>query len=274
MAAKWTWLTQDRTRLRRVAVFVLCVGITLLVLQWNPIAQAAGTLRAGLQIAGSTIGQFYHRTFTTKDDLRAQRDHFQELAGNLAVEQSYIDRLERDVAELQTLLTYSVQLSYTSIPSRVLARSVGTGHQILLDRGSRDGVREQMAVTVADGHMIGYTSSVAAHTSVVTLLKNVQSKVPVAILGETRTIGLAEGQDGFLLHMNFIPQSEHIEVGDVVVTSGLDGNLPSGLVIGVIHEVIRDETANFQEALIEPIYEADAFSNVLILDPLAELYAP
>lgn len=263
-----------RKRLRRSALLLGLIATLLISLQLKPIAKAAYSLQASVAFVGTTIGTFYQNTFTKKDDLLAEVEHYKQLSADLTVDKAYLDQLEQDVQELQTLIDYSQQLTYQAIPARILARSVAGDHQILVDRGYDQDVREQMAVIVEEGHMIGYTSTVNRHTSVVTLLKDVNARVPVAILGETRTVGLVSGQDGFLLKMEFIPQSEKIAESDVVVTSGLDGNFPSGLVVGVVNEVIQNERSEFQEALIEPIFDPDVYTNVLILDPFNEAYAP
>lgn len=264
---------ESRKRVRRGVILTIVIAILLVALQIKPIAQAAYTLQAAVQLIGNRVGGFYQDTFTTKDDLRRERDELQQLVGNLAIDQAYLDQLERDVFELQTLINYRQELTYEATPAKILARSSSNEHEILIDQGSQQGIREQMAVIVEEGHMIGYTSQINNHTSSVTLLKNINSRIPVAILGETRTLGLVSGQEGFLLKMDFIPQSENLNVGDVVVTSGLDGNFPSGLIVGVVSEVIQVETSNFQEALIEPIFAPEDFSNVLILDPFNETYA-
>ena len=254
-------------------VFVLVIITFLIINRWAIGSKITQRIQSSLSAVASSIGKLYENTFTTKDDLRREVERYKQLSAELTVNQSYIDQLEHDVEELQVLIDYQNTLSYTMLHARILARSIEGENTILIDQGSEEGVRPGLAVVIENGHMIGYTKNIRAHTSIVVLLDDPSSKIPVAILGETKTIGLVEGQGGFLLHMGFIPHSEEIEKNDVVVTSGLDGSFPSGLVIGVVNEVIQEETASFQEALIEPLFDVRFYRNVLVLDPLKETYA-
>ena len=109
-------------------------------------------------------------------------------------------------------------------------------------------------------------STVCTYTSTIRLIEDNQTRIPISILGQDDTSGLLIGEGGFLLHMEYVPQDRELNIGDAVVTSNLHERIPDNLLIGTIYEIIKEETASFQEALIEPIYQSSTYSNVLIID--------
>lgn len=134
-----------------------------------------------------------------------------------------------------------------------------------IDKGTSEGVYEGSAVVVADGHLLGVVIEARESTADVRLVHSKASNVPATILGKTRTIGLIEGQEGSLLRMQYIPEDAVIREGDIVVTSGLESELPQGIAIGLITGITKEDTAPFLEALIEPLYDARVSTNVLVV---------
>ena len=65
--------------------------------------------------------------------------------------------------------------------------------------------------------------------------------------------------------MTYIPQSETISVGDVVLTSGMGGNYPKGLVIGQITEVEQRDIDTYQNASVRPSVNFDRLETVLVI---------
>jgi len=98
----------------------------------------------------------------------------------------------------------------------------------------------------------------------VRLLTDVDSAV-AAILQTTRGTGLVVGQPDGSLQMAFIPQEEEVKVGDVVLTSGLGGLMPKGLVIGQVTEVERREYETFQTAVVRPAVDLTRLELALVI---------
>jgi rod shape-determining protein MreC len=76
-----------------------------------------------------------------------------------------------------------------------------------------------------------------------------------------------EGVGGFRLHLKYLSRAARINEGDLVVTSGLGGVFPRGLVVGRIANVIREEGELLQEAEVEPAAQLDRLEEMLILLP-------
>ncbi|MFH1711731.1 MAG: rod shape-determining protein MreC [Patescibacteria group bacterium] len=265
--------SESRKRIRRGVIFIIVIFGLILINQWKPISQFTQSIQASLTTAAKGIAQIYTNTFTKKDDLRIELENYKALAADLSLNEAHLNELERSVAELENLIEYKQTITSGTTTARVIARSVEDELTILIDKGFENGIMPNRAVVIEAGHIIGFTKDVRRHSSIVILIEHPSSKIPAAIIGNTTTIGLVEGREGFLLHMSFIPQDEEININDVVITSGLDGNFPSGLVIGVISEVVQNETSAFKEALIQPIVDEEFYSYVLVIDPLTSTYA-
>ena len=245
--------------------------ILLLLLRVPFLSNVNHGIQAFFARAGTGVGESIQSITKQNTEVAKERDYYQNLAAKLAIEQSQLEQLTRDVQEMQSLLDYTQTAPYKAVAARVIARSDKGAHTMLLDKGEVDGVRPRLAVVVENGHMIGFIDSVRKNSSTVVLLQHEISRIPSMIIGTNETIGLVEGQGGFLLHMQFIPQRIVLESSDIVVTSGLDGVFPKGLVLGSIESIEKDVTAAFQEAFVQPFYDSAVFTNVLILDPFQEV---
>jgi len=212
----------------------------------------------------------YQRVTTSPDSLRAKLDETEHRLQSQSIEAARLSILERDVKELETLLNYQQTITVQSKTARILARSADSEQLILIDKGENDGLSEGLAVAVADGHLIGVISQVQKNTSTVKLISDQTSKIPAMVLSDAKITGLVEGKGGFLLKMDFIPHETNISADQIVITSGLDGAIPPGLVIGSVSSVNKVDTELFISAEIQPFVAPDDYQRVLILDPLAQ----
>ncbi|HEC35356.1 MAG TPA: rod shape-determining protein MreC, partial [Anaerolineae bacterium] len=87
----------------------------------------------------------------------------------------------------------------------------------------------------------------------------------VALLQQSRASGLVRGQPDGSLRMVYIPHEDEVQVGDIVLTSGLGGVLPRGLVVGQVAEVQRQDFALHQEAVVRPAVDYRRVELVLIV---------
>jgi rod shape-determining protein MreC len=144
---------------------------------------------------------------------------------------------------------------------------------IYIDRGSKDGVRNDKPVISGDG-IVGRTVLVSRYQSQVQLITNPDASVGV-ILERTRTPGVLKGSGDFLLDLNYIGNSEQVENGDVVVTSGLDGIFPKGLAIGKVVDV-RKGKGVFRSIRVQPYIDFMRVEEVSVIlsDMMPEKVGP
>jgi rod shape-determining protein MreC len=86
-----------------------------------------------------------------------------------------------------------------------------------------------------------------------------------ALIQSSRATGIVQGQGRQKLLMRYVGQGEQVEVGDIVLTSGLGGNFPKRLVIGQVTAVKRNDVEMFQEILVESAVNFDRLEMVLVV---------
>lgn len=135
---------------------------------------------------------------------------------------------------------------------------------IIIDKGSDDGVFVGMPVESARG-LVGQIYRTTNNSAMVILVTDNISSVP-ARLGSSRATGIVRGGGlGGSMVMDWVDLEAQIEVGEVVLTSGLGGKFPQDMVIGRIADVERREAELFQRATIQPAVDFDALEVVFII---------
>ena len=121
---------------------------------------------------------------------------------------------------------------------------------ISINKGARDGIKEGMAVT-SEGSLVGKITEVSTTSAKVFLLIDPEFKVAALDQNSpSRATGTVRGQIGRGLFMDKIPQDQQVKPGDTIITSGLGGDFPKGLVIGRVESVNQKDNAVFQTAQI------------------------
>lgn len=139
-----------------------------------------------------------------------------------------------------------------------LASSFVIGHDpkgaeswLMIDKGRDAGLESGMSVIVSDGIMIGKIEEVYSNSAKVGTLSDPQSHINAMDL-ETGSRGIVRGEYGLGIIMDMVSQSDNLNDGDTVVTSGLGNNIPKGLLIGKIKEMQVSKDKLFQQALVVP----------------------
>jgi rod shape-determining protein MreC len=117
------------------------------------------------------------------------------------------------------------------------------------------------AVIVPEG-VVGRVFQASAHAARVLLVSDRNSGVD-AIVQRTRVHGIVQGRDNGC-ELKYVKRGSDVEVGDNVVTSGLDNIFPKGVLIGDVVQVARREQGLFQNIAIEPRVAFDRLEEVLV----------
>lgn len=240
--------------------------LLLLLRNTTPVIVTFHALRAGLFSAGTQVSRFADAIFYSRVKLQDENTQLKQRLTALAID--YVDyaELRGKVQELETLLAYRQTSGRAGIFARVMGRSGEIeGDTLLVDQGSEEGSTVGAAVISGEGMFLGVVIAVEPHASIVRLLIDESSNIGVKLMNATETIGIAEGQGGVLLKVSFIPQSADVAIDQLLATSGLDPQIPPGLVVGVVKEVLKDEHDPFQAVLVEPLIDLEHLSIVEIL---------
>jgi rod shape-determining protein MreC len=134
---------------------------------------------------------------------------------------------------------------------------------LIIDKGSSDGIRKGLPVVVPDG-IIGQIIAVSEHYSKVLLIIDQNSAVD-ALIQRTRARGVIKGLGSQMFSLNYALKKDDIQVGDIVVSSGIDGVFPKGLRIGSVMKVVRKNSGIFQEVSIMPFVDFEKIEEVLVV---------
>lgn len=208
-------------------------------------------------------------TYEENQRLKREIDRIYETQAEVNALREENQRIQ-DELELQDSLT-----EYQTISGTVLSRNPDSWvDQIIVDRGTQDGVEEGMSVMSGNG-LIGRVVEANPTSSKVVLLTNLEqssNQVSSEIVTEEEVVhGLIAGYDAEreLLIMNQITSTAEIEEGEQVTTSGLGGNTPRSLVIGEVVEVAMDSHGLAQQVYVEPAADFEQLRFVTIIDRTA-----
>jgi rod shape-determining protein MreC len=133
---------------------------------------------------------------------------------------------------------------------------------IIINKGEADGVHKNTAVLSPLG-VVGQIMTTGAHSARVLLITDHNSGVD-AVVQRSRARGIVEGMlDGGCV-MKYLNRAEDIEVGDRIVTSGLDGIFPKGIIVGEVTHVTRGNRGLLQIAEVKPAVPLDRIEEVLV----------
>lgn len=197
---------------------------------------------------------------------RQRAERIGELQGEYDVMKTRVAILDAENISLRRALQFANKAGFTSIGADVISRTMQADEQsLVVNRGLHDGVQRDAIVIADNGVLIGRIAEVRDSVSVVRLLSDVQSRVPAMMIGGARAIGVVEGVYGASLVMNLIPQQEVIQIGDLVATADINSAIPSGLLIGSVAAVRRENYEPFQHATIISTIPYQHVSAVLIV---------
>jgi rod shape-determining protein MreC len=223
--------------------------------------------RVGATGVGSVRGAWNHyfalqNTSRENERLRRENDTLKLQLNQLQSKAAEADRLA-------ALLNF--RQSHQNIPmlgARVIGTSAGTASQTAyLDRGERDGIRRNMAVITPDG-AVGKIIESYRDTSQVLLLTDKDSGVG-AMLADSRIQSPVGGTGEPLLAMKYVATDDAVNLGDRVVTSGMDRIFPRDLPVGTVAQ-IKPGTP-FKQIRIQPAANLERLEEVIVLLSLQPL---
>ena len=222
----------------------------------SPFLRATTYLRDG--VAG-VWGNYVDLRSVRQENLRLKA----EIEG-LQVRLNVLEEIRRENQRLMTLLDLQETMPFTYVASRVIGRDATNWfHSLIIDRGSRHGLERHMAV-VAPGGLVGQVVEAGPLSAQIQLITDPVSSVGV-LLETARVTGLLEGAQFGRLRIKYLPILAEVRVGEVVMTSGLGGVYPKGILVGKVVAVDKRSGALFQEAAVEPSIDFSRLEEVLVI---------
>ncbi|KIH76833.1 rod shape-determining protein MreC [Geoalkalibacter ferrihydriticus] len=252
-----------------------CLLLAALLLYSNNLRRKDHTSvfeQAALMVTAPFLKGFDHlyaRTVSLWDnyvwlvDTAGENDRLREENLLLKAEVENLREIRLANERLRMLLEFKDELTLSAVPARVIGADASSwSRTVLLDKGSRSGVREGMAVVTASG-VVGRVIKVAPGESRALLITDAASAV-ASLVQRTRTRGVSRGRGDSLI-LDFALRQEDIQVGDRLVTSGTGGVFPKGLLVGEVVRVVRGDYGLFQTVEVAPATDFSRLEEVLIL---------
>ena len=181
----------------------------------------------------------------------------------LALRERQLVQAEEENARLHRLLDFRQQTGFQGVAAHVVGRVPGyLANVTYIDRGIDDGIRPDSPVVIETG-VIGRVVLATRRHAQVQLITNPDASTGVMI-ERTRSPGVLKGTGNPFLELNYISNTEQVNAGDTVITSGLDGIFPKGLPVGKVVESHKGKSV-FRSIQVEPYIDLLRIEDVLVL---------
>lgn len=172
--------------------------------------------------------------------------------------------IEVENKRLRSLLQFQDKVEDKKITAQVIAKDVSTEFRsIRINKGALAGIQRGMAVVTHEGVVGKILRVTAEYSDVLTVLDNLSSVD--AIIQRSRARGVLEGMTDFSCILRYALRTDDIEVGDVAVSSGLDGIYPKGLMLGSVIKVTKKSYGVTQDVEVRPSVDFSKLEEVLVI---------
>jgi rod shape-determining protein MreC len=235
-------------------------------------------------VQGAVLYPFQQAALVPRNALASMGTYFSSLS---MLEKQVRELKMAEVASAQTMqqaqhqLAENVQLrklmgARESLPVESLMGEIlydardPSSRKVVLDRGANDKVILGLPV-IDNAGVVGQVTRVFPFTSEVTLLTDREQAIPVQVLRNgLRSVAYGRGQSG-QLELRFVTPNADIVVGDVLITSGMDGVYPAGLAVAKVVKVENSAGGAFGGVVCQPLAGIDRHRHLLILMSLNAL---
>ena len=242
-------------------------GGTLLIKRWVLTIEAPFLNLSSIVSTG--VGKAWYSYFWLRG-VRAENQHLQNVLRQLSLQANRMAEVERENMRLRKMVALIGNTPFDTIGARVVGRTPNyLSNVIYINRGSSDGIRLD-SPALSGNDVIGRIVLITGHNAQIQLITNADASVGVMV-DSSRSPGVLRGSGNALLDLNYISNAEPVNVGDMVVTSGLDGIYPKGLPVGNVVES-RKGASVFREIKVEPSADLVHLEEVFVIPgkPLPE----
>jgi rod shape-determining protein MreC len=231
-------------------------------------------LRTGVQTAAAPLqasGEFVTRpirgVFAWASDLGVSRSQLAALKQQNTELRNRVASLEEARQEnerLRALFGFVQTGNLQAIGARVIGRPTNSWERVItIDRGSADGVKVEMPVLAAKG-LLGQTISVTKHSARVRLITDARSGL-AGMVQANRAEGLVKGSIEGNVTLDFVSRETTVKAGDVIITSGMGGVYPKGLLVGEVTGASQTPSGLYQDIKVSPAADLVGLEEVVVL---------
>ncbi|GJL50551.1 rod shape-determining protein MreC [Candidatus Nitrospira salsa] len=265
---------------RRVFLVILTAAVILILLLprqtqgildgiRHPVAQFLAVPIQGLSSLDFSIRDVWNR-YLALQGVYEQNLQLQQEVDQLNAKISQLREQMIVSEQLSVMLDFQEQASMGTVAARVIGRNATNWYRaIIIDKGSEHGISKEMGVVAATG-VVGRVVNVNPSTAIVLLLTDPNIAI-AGMIQRSRDEGIVQGTAQGFVRMKYLPPLSTIEIGDMVVTSGLTGDYPRGLPIGHVRQLETGDAELFQSAEIHPMVDFSKLEGVLVVTASGQL---
>lgn len=221
-----------------------------------PVVRVADSVFSSVKGAGASYIDVRHA--------REENLELREKVDQLTAERNKALERAAELDLLRTQLALPTRPQYRELAANVISRDASLWfRRLTIDRGTLDGVKRDMPVATAGG-IVGRVISVGPNFAMVQVITDKHAGVG-AMLQTSRAMGEIRGLDNDRCELKNISTSEKVEVGESVVTTGLDRIYPKGLLVGTVESIEADPNAPWHKIVVKPAAPVDRVEHVLVL---------
>jgi rod shape-determining protein MreC len=211
----------------------------------------------------------YLNLVDTKTDNRLLKEKLNELEATL----TQFKEIKTENERLNALLDFKKSTPHTLLAAKVIGHDLLGQHSTLfIDKGSEDGVVPGQAVITPAGVAGSVLNAEKSFSQVLTLTDS-YSDID-AVVERTRARGILEGFSTTYCTLKYLQRTDDVQVGDVILTTGLDHIFPRGFPIGKVTNVIKKDYGITQDVQVSPVvtsFDSEAVFVVLKANDKAEI---
>lgn len=257
--------------------FIISLFVLIIIVSLHYLGALKPFQRFFLYATKPIANSFYNMSAKTNKTFNESQDEnphltinrLQEELASLTIEKSEYQEVMDENKRLKELLGFVAENDFQLVLASVVAKEnfEQNSLDLIIDKGSLDGLSSGLAVVNEQGVLIGKIVETKDSISKICLSINPGCEFSASIQNSGRTQGLVSGNLGLTAKMGYIPQLEKLKLNDLVITSGLGGKIPRGLVIGKITEIRSEKNEVWQEAIIEAPLDFDNLTIVSVVIP-------
>jgi rod shape-determining protein MreC len=248
-----------------LAIFVFDLRFKSLELLRQSIALVVDPVQRVAQTPGSLVDYASHY-LQGMHSLQQENDELKHAKLTTAPDLQRLAQLEAENERLRKLLSVTEREKANGQVSQILYTARDPfSRKVIVDKGQQSGVTAGQPA-IDDAGVVGQVTRVFPFSAEITLITDKDQVVPVQIVrtGQRSVVfGLGNGQ----LELRYMPANADIQIGDMLVTSGLDGIYLPGFPVAKVVNVERDSAYSFARIFCVPIAGVENFGEVMVLSP-------
>ena len=229
-----------------------------------------------LMLTPRNVYQASTEYFTTRSTLEQENQIFKARQAELALLANQSEFLLIENQNLRQLMDLQKQVGFKTLPVEILFNPPNPiSQRVVINRGSDDGLKLGNPIA-NDAGILGQVVRLYDHSAEVSLLEDRDFAVPVQVARNGLRAAVFGAGRGNPLELRYLPVASDLEVGDILITSGIDGVYPPGFAVAVISRIERNVDKNSSNVFCVPIAAVNRYRQALafLYDPQWDAKAP